>query len=162
MHSEAVIEMQEHPVVPVARRRKWLLPVVAVVAGAVGVGVGVVVATRDDAPAPASAAAIQLADINQACTTWMRNDARWSTTTPTWCQDMTGWMNQMANGAMAGTMMWGAPNQMLTTCRAWMTSNPSNQLPTEWCDDMMRGMWPHMNGDWHNWDDWVDGPMMGG
>jgi len=158
-----MIDIQAQPETHVQRRRQWLLPLVAVAVVAAAAGAGFALASRDDTPAPASAAAGQLVDISQACTTWMHNDARWASNAPTWCQDMTGWMNQqMANGSMMGSMMWGDPDQMLTTCRAWMNVQEVSQLPAGWCDEMMRGMWPNMSGDWDRWDDWMGGSMMGG
>lgn len=138
------------------------LVVATVVVAVAGIGVGIALANRDDA-SPAQANSSQLADINQACTTWMNNDTRSGSTPGTWCQDMTSWMSQqMSNGSMMGSMMWSDPDQMLATCRSWMTGNPSGDRPSDWCDNMMRGMWPHMNGDWDDWDDWMNGPMMGG
>jgi hypothetical protein len=158
-----VIEMQEPPVAPPTRRRRWITPIVVTVVAVAGIGVGVAIANRDDTPAPAATTSSELADISQACTTWMNDDSRWGTASAGWCQDMTSWMSQqMANGTMIGSMMWGNPDRMLTTCQTWMNSQPSSNRPNEWCETMMRGMWPHMNGDWEHWDDWMNGPMMGG
>ena len=139
------------------------MPAVVAAVALAGIGVGVAVANRDDTSTPAAATSNELADISQACTTWMNNDARWGPGSSGWCQDMTGWMSQQtANGSMMGPMMWGDPDQMLSTCRAWMDANPSSDRPAEWCESMMRGMWPHMNGDWDHWDEQMNGPMMGG
>jgi len=158
-----MIEMQEPSVAPPARRRRWVMPAAVAAVALAGIGIGVAVANRDDTSTPAAAMSSELADINQACTTWMNNDARWGPESSGWCQDMTGWMTQqMANGSMIGQMMWGDPGQTLSTCRAWMDANRSSDRPAEWCDNMMRGMWPHMNGDWDHWDEPMDGPMMGG
>ena len=80
-----------------------------------------------------------------------------------WCQDMINWMSQeIASGSIMGSMTWGDPERMLSTCRSWMDTNPSTQRPTDWCDNMLRFMWPHMNGDWEQWDDQMNGGMMGG
>ena len=65
-------------------------------------------------------------------------------------------------GSMMGSMMWGDPDRMLSTCRAWSDANPSGDRPADWCESMLRGMWPHMDGDWEHWDEWMNGPMMGG
>jgi hypothetical protein len=41
-------------------------------------------------------------------------------------------------------------------------STGSSTVACGWCEDMMRGMRPRMNGNWELWDDGVSGPMMGG
>jgi hypothetical protein len=158
-----MIEIQDSPVVSSAprRRRRWITPVVIGAVAVAGLGVGVALGGGDDGPAPAVAANSQLADIAQACTTWMRADGRAVPDSAGWCQDMTGWMSeQMANGSMMGSMMWGEPDQMLATCRSWMGANPSLGRPDGWCEDMMTGMRPYMNGN-GTWEQW-DGRMMGG
>ncbi len=125
--------------------------------------VGAALASRDDTPTSAGNSSAQLADISQACTTWMDGDARWGSMSAGWCQEMTGWMDQqMTNGSMMGSRMWSDPDRMLSTCRAWLQANPSSDRPADWCDNMMTGMWPHMNGDWGNWNEQMNGPMMGG
>ena len=89
------------------------MPAVVAAVALAGIGVGVAVADRDDTSTPAAATSNELADISQACTTWMNNDARWGPESSGCCQDMTGWMSQqMANGSMMGPMMWGDPDQM--------------------------------------------------
>lgn len=108
-----------------------------------GIGVGAALANRNDTPATTADA--QLADITQACSAWMNESGTGSTA---WCQDMTGWMSQhMADVATMGQMMWNDSDRMVPTCRAWMTANPSTERPVDWCDEMMRSTWPHMNGD---------------
>lgn len=155
-----MIEVQESPAASPPRRR-WVIPLV-VVAVAVA-GIGILLADRNDTSSPARAMTSQLADINQACTIWMNSGTGSGSTPATWCQGMTSWMNeQMSNGSMMGSRMWGDPEQMLATCRSWMDANPSGDRPSDWCDGMVRGMWPHMNGDWEGWNDWMNGPMMGG
>ncbi len=130
-----------------------------------GVAVGSAVANRDNTPNQASANS-QVAALNQACNNWL--NAEPSATTPgPWCNDMTGWMNQqIANGSMNHEIMWGNPDQMLTTCRACMDANPSADRPNKWCDTAVNGIWQHMNTDWDHhgdWDNWMtDQPMMGG
>ena len=139
------------------------MSVVVAAVAVVGIGVGVALASRDDTSAPAPATSAELADIGRACTTWMNDDTRWDSTAAGWCQGMTSWMSQqMANGSMMGSMMWGDPDRMRSTCRAWSDANPSGDRPVEWCESMLRGMWPHMDGDWEHWDEWMNGPMMGG
>ncbi len=158
-----MIEMQEPAVAPPAPRRRWVMPVVVAAVALAGIGVGIALANRNDTSTPAAATSAELADISQACTTWMNDDARWGPTSASWCQDMTGWMGQqMTTGSMMGSTMWSDPAQMLSTCQAWMEANPSSDRPTDWCDNMMSGMWPHMNGDWDHWDAQMNGPMMGG
>jgi len=138
------------------------MPLVVAAVAVAGIGIGVALANRNDISAPAAAANSQLADITQACTAWM-NGTDASRASGGWCQDMTGWMSQrMGSGSMMGSIMWGDPEQMLSTCRAWMNANPSSDRPAEWCDDMMRGARPYMNGNWDQWDDWMNGGMMGG
>ncbi|MAT06363.1 MAG: hypothetical protein CL424_15100 [Acidimicrobiaceae bacterium] len=157
-----MIETQEPTVAPVTRRRRWILPLVVVAVALAGIGVGIALANQDDTSGSTASASGQLADISQACATWM-NDAGSGPTSAGWCQDMTGWMSRhMGSGSMMGPMMWGDPEQMLSACRTWMNDNPSTERPAEWCENMMRGIRPQMNGDWDQWDDWMNGPMMGG
>lgn len=87
-----MIEMREPPVTPLARRRRWVMPVVVAAVALAGIGVGVALANRDDTSTPAGATSSELADISRACATWMNDDARWGPTSADWCQDMTGWM----------------------------------------------------------------------
>jgi hypothetical protein len=49
-------------------------------------------------------------------------------------------------------------------CVLWteVPSTESSAVARGWCEDMMRGMRPRMNGNWELWDDGVSGPMMGG
>ena len=62
-------------------------------------------------------------------------------------------------------MMWNNPDQMRTTCHAWSNANPSDEIPSNWCDTAVTGMWKHMHADWDHrgdWDNWMtDHPMMG-
>jgi hypothetical protein len=154
-----MIEMHESPVDPRTRSRRWVWPIIAAV-GATAIAVGVIVANRADTTSPAQASTDELADISEACTTWMDSDNRWGSSSGTWCQEMAGWMTrQVADGSMTGSMMWGNQEKMQATCRSWMNANPSGDRPTEWCESMPQGMRPHMSGDW---DDWMTGPMMGG
>ncbi|MGE0308669.1 MAG: hypothetical protein AB7Q27_23285 [Acidimicrobiia bacterium] len=158
-----MIEIQELPVASPARRPRWVLPVVVAAVALAGVGVGTAFANRSDTPRPAAAISSELTDIGRACTTWMNNDAHWGPTSADWCRSMTGWMGeQMTTGSMTGSMMWTDVDRMLSTCRAWMDSEPSTGVPAEWCESMIGGMWPHMNGDWEGWDERMNGPMMGG
>ena len=145
------------------RRRRWILPLVLLAVAASGVGVGIALARRGDtgdAGSSAQARRSQLADIDRACTTWMSSQTGSGPVTGTWCQDMTGWMNgQISDGSAAGSMMWGDADHMLAACRSWMSADPSGERPSDWCDSLLRGISPHMDGDW---DDATSGPMMGG
>ena len=157
-----MIDTHEPAVAPGRRRRRWIRSFLIAAVALAGIGVGVVLAGGNDNETPAATANRQLADITQACTTWMDGTGS-SPTSANWCRDMTGWMSQQnSNGSMMGPMMWGDSDQVLTTCRAWMNANPSTDRPAEWCEHMMRGSRPHMNGDWDHWDEWMNGPMMGG
>ena len=151
------------PTAPVASttRRRWLLPVVAVVLVGVGIGVGVAVAARgNDSPAAQPANAVQVSSVNQACSTWMTSSATAATNDPSWCAAMTTWMNQrVVNGQMMGSMMWGDPDRMLANCRVWATSATSGVPPTSWCDSMVTWMRQQANGNWNGW--MMNGSMMG-
>ena len=129
-------------------------------------GGGIALANRDDTPTQVSASNSQLAMLNQACTDWLDDDPS-TTTLATWCDDMTGWMNQqMTNGSVHHQMMWTNPDQMLATCRAWTNTNSAVDHPSDWCDNAIAGMWQHMGNGWdhrNDWDRWMsDHPMMGG
>jgi hypothetical protein len=137
-----MIDLQAASVEPTARRRRWIMPAVVATVALAGIVVGAALANRDDTPTTAENTSAQLADISQACTGWMDQ--------------------QMTNGSMMGSRMWSDPDRMFSTCRAWMEANPSSDRPADWCDKMMTGMWPHINGDWGNWNEQMNGPMMGG
>lgn len=137
-----MIATQESPVAPATRRRRWIMPLVVAVVALAGIGVGIALANRDNSSASTASASGQLADITQACTTWM-NGTGSSPTSAGWCQDMTGWMSQhMGSGSMMGPMMWGDPEQMLSSCRAWMSANPSTERPADWCENMIAARGP--------------------
>lgn len=148
------------------RRNRWLTGIVVATVAIAGVGVGIALANRDDTPTQFGASNSQVAALNQACNNWVDVD-RPRSTPGAWCDDMTGWMNQqLANGSMRHEMMWGDPDQMVTTCQSSMEANPSADRPSDWCDNMVTGMWQHMGNVWDHradWDDWMgDHPMMGG
>ena len=144
-----------------AARRRWVLPVVAVALLAIGLGVGLAIAAGRDGSSPSQAStAVQLTNVNQACTNWMMNTPNPPAGT-NWCAGMTTWMNQqITSGQMMGAMMWGDPDRMLSSCRAWVTSNPGSAASSTWCDEMVTWMRQHMNGDWNGW--MMNGSMMGG
>lgn len=150
---------------PALHRRRWLTAIVVAAVLVAGIAVGIGFTNRHDTQNQASANS-QVAVLNQACNNWLNTEP--SATTPkTWCNDMTGWMNQqIANGSMNPELMWANPDQMLTTCRAWMNTNPSADRPNNWCNTAMAGLWQHMSNGWNDrgdWDNWMtDHPMMGG
>jgi hypothetical protein len=150
---------------PQAGRRRWLTAAVVTAVAIAGVGIGIALTQRDDAPTRAIASDTQLAALDRACTDWLDADPRPESTPGPWCDDMAGWMNQqIAGGSMTHQMMWGDPDRMLTTCRAWMEASPSVDLPDDWCDAAITGMWQHMSDDWDHrdeWNDWMTNhPMM--
>ena len=141
-------------------RRRWVLPVVAVVLLTAGVGAGVAIAAgRDDSPPGRADTTGQIANVTQACTNWAMSNPTAATNASSWCTHMTDWMNQqLSDGQMMGTM-WRDPDRMLTNCRSWMATNPNAGPSTTWCDDMVTWMRQHMNGDWEGW--MMNGSMMG-
>lgn len=144
-----------------ATRRRWVLAMVAVLLVAGGIGFGVVIASRDGStPAQASTSA-QVANMTAACTTWMTTATTTvSSGSTSWCGDMTAWMNQrVTSGQMMGSMVWGDPDRMLSSCRSWVQSGANGVPSASWCDDMVTWMRQHMNGDWNNW--MMNGSMMG-
>lgn len=144
-----------------ATRRRWVLPVVAVGLLATGLGVGLAIAAaRDTTPSAQPSNAVQVANVNQACTNWMTSAPTTGASASNWCNDMTTWMNQqITGGRMMGPMMWDDPDRMLTTCRSWVNSNPAGAPSPTWCDDMITWMRQHMDGDWDGW--MMNGSMMG-
>ena len=71
-----MVKTHEDLTTPPPHRRRWAIPVVVAAIAVAGVGVGIAVAKRDTTPA-AQATNGQLADISQACATWMNGDAHW-------------------------------------------------------------------------------------
>lgn len=144
-----------------ATRRRWVLPLAAVVLLAAGLGVGFAIAAgRDDTSFAQPSTAVQVANVNQACTNWMMSTPTAATGSANWCGDMAGWMNQqVTDGRMMGSMMWGDPDRMLTSCRSWVSANTAGAPSWTWCDDMVTWMRQHMNGDWDGW--MMNGSMMG-
>lgn len=132
---------------PVARRsrRRWLLPIAAGAMLAIGLAAGITIAANHDGKpnSNATATATQLADVTQACRSWM-NASTPSGATPTWCDEMSRWMNQQTTGSShtTGSAMWGDPDRMRATCRTWMASTngtATGTTPTA-CDDMVTWM----------------------
>jgi hypothetical protein len=164
-----VIDTHEPTQMAPTGRRRWVVPlaVAGVVVGVAVLGIlaGFVLADRGDG-SPPRPASDQLGDIREACNQWMTADLRGDSSSPTSCDDMTEWMNaRMSNGSMTGSTMWADPDRMRSTCVTWMNAEPAPERPPGWCDDMPRGMWPHMPRDWDHrdlWGEWMDGPMMRG
>jgi len=142
-------------------RRRWTLLVAAIVLVAAGLGVGLWIGpSRDDASSGQASTAVQVSDVNQACTNWMMSGSSTQAGASSWCADMTGWMNQqVSNGRTMGPMMWGDPDRMLASCQSWVRSNDAGAPPLSWCDEMITWMRQHMNGDWDGW--MMNGSMMG-
>ena len=152
-----MIDVKDHQVEAPSRRR-WVMPAVIATVASFAIGLGFVLADRHDRSVPTQMSRAQLADISTACTTWMDDETKWGPESRTWCNDMTGWMDQqMANGSMTASM-WGDRTQMRATCRSWMMTDSSIGRRSEWCDAMIDGAGPHMNG---GWDEWTNGPMLG-
>ncbi len=146
-----------------ARRRPGLIAALIVAAAAIGLTIGVAVAAARDDNAPTTNSTTQIANVQQACQDWMHSR---SGTRPDagWCSSMTGWMHQqLANGSMMGSMMWGDADRMRSTCRDWATSTPAPttaaDASSQWCDDMVGWMQQHMGNDWNGW--MRNGSMMG-
>lgn len=141
-----------------ATRRRWVLPLVAVALLAGGVAVGVALADRDS-PAQVSTST-QVANMTAACNTWMTSGAAAPGGSTAWCSDMTAWMSQrVTSGQMMGSMMWGDPDRMLSSCRSWVQSGAAGVPAVSWCDGLVTWMRQHMSGDWNNW--MMNGSMMG-
>lgn len=141
-----------------ATRRRWVLPLVAVALLAAGIAVGVALADRDSTAGASTST--QVANMTAACNTWMTSGAAAPGGSTAWCSDMTAWMSQrVTSGQMMGSMMWGDPDRMLSSCRSWVQSGASGVPAVSWCDDMVTWMRQHMSGDWNNW--MMNGSMMG-
>jgi hypothetical protein len=152
-------------------RRPVRIPLISALAGAgvlVAVTAGVLVA-RDDGNTTTLAAqpAAQVSSLQQGCQRWLTQDSTRGQTT-TWCTGLAGWMSEhMATTGMGPQMMWGGPEQVRSTCRQWVTAEPSKTDSVngaDWCDSMVDWMGTHM-GNWSgrgDWNDWMmHGPMMG-
>jgi hypothetical protein len=142
------------------RRRpiRWPLIAAAVIAIAVAAGIAIALAGDDDPDTPATADSAQLTALQQGCQDWMNDRGPLAGSDTTWCSNMTGWMqDQMRDGQMMGTMMWGNPERMLDTCTQWMATGPAavadGTNPEAWCRDMVTWMDQHTN----DWDDWMHG-----
>lgn len=59
-----------------------------------------------------------------------------------------------------GPMMWQDPDSMRATCEHWMSTGPHTEGgdAQSWCSQMVDWM-SQEHGDWDNW---MNGPMMGG
>lgn len=156
-----MIDISSQGVVATSPRRRSALRLVAVALLIVGLGVGFAIAAGRDDPRPAqTSTAVQVSNVNHACTTWMMSIPNTSAGTSNWCGDMTAWMNQQVTGGrMMGPMVWGDPDRMLASCRSWATANTLDAPPVSWCDDMVTWMRQDMNGDWDGW--MMNGSMMG-
>jgi hypothetical protein len=146
-------------------RRWWLVMAIAIVLAAL-VG-GAIAAHGSDSNDDAALGTRQLTSIRQACTTWQVGDTGTAAPAASWCGDMVGWMTgQIRGGHMMGSMMWGNPDEMRSTCQAWLSSGQGADTAapnaSAWCDQMVDWMTQHM-GQWDQWDrGWMmDGPMMG-
>jgi hypothetical protein len=79
---------------------------------------------------------------------------------------MAGWVtDQWRSGRMMGSMMWGNPERLTSTCVRWMAASPafagSTGDASSWCQQMVGWMTDH-RGDWTGWGSgWMNGPMMG-
>ncbi len=141
----------------VSKQHRWMLPVAVMVLAACGIGIGVVVAANTNRHQPNDSHATQLTNVQRACQNWM---GTYSGARPSddWCTNMTTWMNQQAANGQTGSMMWGNPDRMATTCRQWASGNGSS-MNAQWCDDMVTWMRRHVNE--HSDNSMMNGPMMG-
>jgi hypothetical protein len=141
-----------------ARRRRLLLIVGGLVAAiAVTVGVGLVITDGSTDGTDATPTG-QLASLERVRNQW-RASIDSSAPTASWCSAMTGWMSQQVQSRhMAGPMMWADPDQMLVTCRRWMTS-ATRDTNAAGCDQMVAWINTHTDGR-RNWT--MNLPMIGG
>lgn len=143
-------------------RRRFVMPLAAIVVLSAGVGIGVAIARRGKDTATstvADASMVRATDVNRACSDWMAATTVSQVGADRWCTDMTAWMDQqISSGHMMGPMMWGDPDRMRDTCRAWMAADATD-IPAAWCDDMVTWMRQHADNDWNNW--MKNGQMMG-
>jgi hypothetical protein len=149
------------PASSAGRTPKWTWAAAAV-ALVVAIAVAVFVISHDDDNNGSRALDSQrIAATQSACQQWLDDSADATGTPSGWCNDMTNWMHdQIGNGRMTGSMMWGSPEGMLDTCRRWMSTAPSEGATTTRasCDQMATWMSQHM-GNWEDeegWDDHMD------
>jgi hypothetical protein len=142
-------------------RRRWVLPLAVALLLVVGGGIAFAVNSGHSTKTPSqSTTANKLANVDNACKSWLTNSSAETTSEATWCNEMVAWMNQeLGSGRSVGRMMWGSPDQLSATCRSWISSTNSSHPSLVWCGDMVTWMSQHMNGSWNNWMD--NGSMMG-
>lgn len=143
---------------PAPSRRRWSRWAVA--GGVALVIVVVVVAgwvlTRDDDDANQADTSQRIAATQAACQQWLDSNSASGSSAPDagWCGAMSSWMNdQVANGSMMGSMMWGSPQAMVNACQDWSTT--TGESSARWCDQMVTWMSQHM-GTWDDGQDWDD------
>jgi len=145
------------------RRGIWLVAVG--LAAAVLIIVGIVAIRGNSSPSTGAIANQQLASVQVACQQWSGSLAPTlgNASASAACSTMAAWMSeQLRNGRMTGSMMWGTATAMAATCRQWMgtDSRPtvSGTASPAWCDEMVSWMEQHI-GNWHDW--MMNGDMMG-
>lgn len=110
-----------------------MVPLAVVAVIGVGLGTGLVVATaRNDAPTDSA----QVAGVGQSGVPRVDGQQR-HTGDGTRCAWMTDWMDQqLADGRMAGSMMWGDADRMHSTCRSSTQAfAPASDASPDWCAD---------------------------
>ena len=147
-----------------ARGRRWVLPLAVALLLVVGGGIAFAVnsghSTTTTTTPSQSTTANQLANVDNACKSWVANSSAETASEATWCNEMVAWMNkELGSARSVGRMMWGTSDHLSATCRSWMSSTNSSHPPLVWCGDMVAWMSQHMNGSWNNWLD--NGSMMG-
>ncbi len=143
---------------------RWLIVSIVVAVLVLFGGVLVAVAVNDDDQS--SYAANQIGWMRDSCEQWS-GDYSGNGPPDSWCASMADWMNSRVgqgspNGMMSGQMMWQDSGSMRATCEQWMATNPDATAAggdaQSWCRQMVEWM-SQQHGDWDNW---MNGPMMGG
>jgi hypothetical protein len=145
-------------------RLAWLIAVAVGIVIAVLIGAATAARGGDSSNNP-SLTTPQLASMQEACIQWHDGYVGDAAPPSAWCDDMIGWMTgQLRGGHMMGPMMWSDPDQLRSTCQAWLRSGAGGggTHTTAWCSQMVEWMTAHM-GAWDRWDQgWMmNGPMMG-
>ena len=141
---------------------RWLIVGILIAVAALFGGVLIAIAVNDDDQP--SYAADQIGWMRDSCQQWS-GDYSGNGPPDSWCASMADWMNSRlgqgsSNGMMMGPMMWQDPDSMRATCEHWMSTGPHTEGgdAQSWCSQMVDWM-SQEHGDWDNW---MNGPMMGG
>lgn len=103
----------------------------------------------------------QVSAVGAACARWA-DEAAPRTGRPSWCDDMTRWMDErMVAGRSGSDFLMGSPHRMRESCRAWVGEDAPAGVSADdteaWCQALVAWMeenLPRWSGR-GSWDDWM-------